>query len=336
MHGSRQEQPQTQEDEAHLLRNDVLDADDWHVLAETMTILEKFMVLIKRAEGTDAGADRGILSDYMTTLNSLIAHIRMWRDDIEARTVDVAKASKSDLHLKTCIVNCWTKLDDYFKILNDTPAHYASVVTTPHMKWKYFEHTWKDASSWKDATDPKSWLPSGKRALNTLWDEYRDLPFENHILVGSKRRRSDSPSDFERSTNMALIYGDDVEEDQLEVWISQRPFALDRNDTIIAYWLRQAKDKSTYQLARMGLDMASIPAMSSECERVFSQAKLLITGQRHRLQADIIEATQCLRMWMIMDRKTAGTWKKKRIDHWVTPYELHNDLDISGLERKSS
>ena len=70
-----------------------------------MTILEKFMVLIKRAEGTDVGADRGILSDYMTTLNSLIAHIRIWRDDIEARTVDVAKASKSNLHLKTYIVN---------------------------------------------------------------------------------------------------------------------------------------------------------------------------------------------------------------------------------------
>jgi hypothetical protein len=105
MHRSRQEQPQTQEDEAYLLRNHVLDADDWHILAETMTILEKFIVLIKRAEGTDARADRGILSDYMTTLNNLIAHVRTWRDDIEARTIDVAKASKSDLHLKTYIVN---------------------------------------------------------------------------------------------------------------------------------------------------------------------------------------------------------------------------------------
>jgi hypothetical protein len=38
-------------------------------------ILEKFMVLIKRAKGINAGADRGILSDYMNTLNSLIAYI---------------------------------------------------------------------------------------------------------------------------------------------------------------------------------------------------------------------------------------------------------------------
>jgi len=70
-----------------------------------MTILEKFMVLIKRAEGTDAGADRGILSDYITILNNLIAYVRTWRDDIEARIINVAKASKSNLHLKTYIVN---------------------------------------------------------------------------------------------------------------------------------------------------------------------------------------------------------------------------------------
>jgi hypothetical protein len=41
----------------------------------------------------------------------------------------------------------------------------------------------------------------------------------------------------------------------------------------------------------MGLDMASIPAMSNDCERVFSQGKLLITGQRNPLKANIIEAT---------------------------------------------
>jgi hypothetical protein len=57
--------------------------------------------------------------------------------------------------------------------------------------------------------------------------------------------------------------------------------------------------------------MISIPAMSSECERVFSQAKLLITGQRGALTVDIIEATQCLRMWLIMDRKKLGKWSGK-------------------------
>ena len=72
---------------------------------------------------------------------------------------------------------------------------------------------WKDAKDWKDIKDPKSWLPSGKKALNTFWDKYCDLLFESTILAGLKRCRSRSPSDFERATNMALIYGEDVKED---------------------------------------------------------------------------------------------------------------------------
>jgi len=106
-----------------------------------MTILEKFMKLIKRAEGTDSQGDRGILSDYMTTLNGLIDHVRKHRDDINIRTADEATASSSDIHLKECIINYWTKLNEYFTKVNNTPAHYASVVTVPMMKWKYFEHT---------------------------------------------------------------------------------------------------------------------------------------------------------------------------------------------------
>jgi hypothetical protein len=50
-------------------------------------------------------------------------------------------------------------------------------------------------------------------------------------------------------------------------------------------------------MARMALDIASMPVMSSECERVFSQRKLLITGPRNRLQANIIDATQWLRIY---------------------------------------
>ena len=60
---------------------------------------------------------------------------------------------------------------------------------------------------------------------------------------------------------MALIYGENAEEDQLEEWIQQKPIPLDRDDTLVAYWLRQSKDQSTYQLARMALDMSLIPAI---------------------------------------------------------------------------
>jgi hAT family C-terminal dimerisation region len=39
------------------------------------------------------------------------------------------------------------------------------------------------------------------------------------------------------------------------------------------------------------------PAMSTECERVFSSTKKLITSERNALAKDIIEACECLKAW---------------------------------------
>ena len=39
------------------------------------------------------------------------------------------------------------------------------------------------------------------------------------------------------------------------------------------------------------------PAMSAECERVFSSAKKLITPERNQLGEDIIETCECLKAW---------------------------------------
>ena len=58
-----------------------------------------------------------------------------------------------------------------------------------------------------------------------------------------------------------------------------------------AWWLcNQCWDKRKY-------DHLSIPAISAECERVFSNTKLTISPNRNRLKEDIIEATECLVQW---------------------------------------
>ncbi len=45
-------------------------------------------------------------------------------------------------------------------------------------------------------------------------------------------------------------------------------------------------------LFQFALDTLSCPAMSAECERVFSNAKRLITPERNQLAEDIIEACE--------------------------------------------
>jgi hypothetical protein len=47
----------------------------------------------------------------------------------------------------------------------------------------------------------------------------------------------------------------------------------------------------------MAFDFFSVPAMSAECERVFSQAKLIMATQRQHLNAEALEAILCLKLW---------------------------------------
>ncbi|KAM5526913.1 hAT family dimerization domain protein [Fusarium oxysporum f. sp. phaseoli] len=51
------------------------------------------------------------------------------------------------------------------------------------------------------------------------------------------------------------------------------------------------------RLLRMAIDLFSIPAMSSEPERIFSLAGQMVTPQRGRLKADLIGAAQCISSW---------------------------------------
>jgi hypothetical protein len=66
-------------------------------------------------------------------------------------------------------------------------------------------------------------------------------------------------------------------------------------DDPIQYWL--ARRRQYPRLSRMAIDLFSIPAMSSEPERIFSLAGQMVTAQRGRLQADIIGAAQCISSW---------------------------------------
>jgi hypothetical protein len=48
-------------------------------------------------------------------------------------------------------------------------------------------------------------------------------------------------------------------------------------------------------------DALSCPAMSTECERVFSSAKKLLTPESNALSEGIIEACECLKAWWKKD-----------------------------------
>jgi hypothetical protein len=96
----------TPEEQEHMLKNDTLTGDNWLALQEVMRILEKFYVLTKRGEGNKLEGDQGILSDYITTLNSLLLHIKEVKDDFDTRTNNLATNNPAILYINQCVVNC--------------------------------------------------------------------------------------------------------------------------------------------------------------------------------------------------------------------------------------
>jgi len=56
----------------------------------------------------------------------------------------------------------------------------------------------------------------------------------------------------------------------------------------------------------MALTYLTLPAMSAEPERVFSTAKITLSGRRCRMGDDLLEAVECLKSWQ-RDWMVAGT-----------------------------
>ena len=84
-------------------------------------------------------------------------------------------------------------------------------------------------------------------------------------------------------------YAPEQVEDMWGFYAESEPITDTTN--LYAHWSVQSYLGGVQQMA---YDHLSIPVMSAECERVFSDTKLTISPNRNRLKEDIIEATECL------------------------------------------
>jgi len=84
---------------------------------------------------------------------------------------------------------------------------------------------------------------------------------------------------------------------EFDSYINSERVVLETSSDInlFQWWWDHKKEYPT--LYQDALDTLSIPAMATECERVFSSAKKLLTPDRNALKDDIIEATECLKAW---------------------------------------
>ena len=204
--------------------------------------------------------------------------------------------SHPDKHLKTNINLAWKKLDEYYTLLDDSPAYLAAICLHPRYKTRWVKKHWADRPEW---------IEKGITTVEELWiSEYKDKPLpkvageENEFKEPSRLQEfmdRDLPSDDDDST--------EEDDDEFSNWQGIKQRCDKKVTNPIAYW--KENQYRWPRLARMAFDMFGIPAMSTEVERTFSDAGDMIIKKRNRLHTDTVSACLCLKQW---DKDGAIEW----------------------------
>lgn len=217
-----------------------------------------------------------------------------------------------DSFMAPCINAGWTKLDTYYALTERSSAYVAAIVLSPHRKWHYFETAWEEHPEW---------IESSKSSVEGLW--------KSHYAPVAKSGESSAQPLVEKPLlkNSFLAWEDEQEDLEL-------PAVFDEYQSYIAaprikvkdvrkWWLEDTQQTLYPNLSKMALDLLSIPAMSAEPERLFSDTKITLQDRRNRLGIDIIEAIECIK-----------SWSKTHKVAWVDDIGLA--LDTAIIEEDSS
>lgn len=353
---------------------DVLDADDWRLLAEIRLILEPIYLMTMRAQGHTKGNGYGQLWEVMTGMEYILEQLEDWRalylpesEDLAAETIDLqaslatspdpdpyrqprlstrpsrprtrrsatsrpasrhedrASRYQADAlprhatseylpnsgianmqpderaYIRASINNAWLKLDEYYNLLGDSPLFAAAVILHPGFGLPFLEEAWS-------SQEHSPWLGPTKLAIRAYFEHwYPDFedPFDLPLTSPSP-----SPSPLS-STSSTTSQHPKRETSRFIQWINnKRSRPLDSHGELERYYLLAPQECSdpiqwwldhqpTFpRLSRFALDLLVIPAMADDPERAFSQGKLTLTSQRHRLGEGRIEALQILKNWL--------------------------------------
>lgn len=294
---------------------DHLSSDDWLILAETASILKPFYTLTMRLQSRAKDAHHGAIWEVLPAMELILDHMedmkKVYRDyhepqDVDLETLPPAQSTRrrhrrqpappfpiddineaSRKHLRTAINNAWEKLDYYYRRTDETPVYLAALVLHPGQKWKYVEDKWAGR---------QEWVEPAQRNIQSFYESYwqRRETTDIHTAQPTQSALSHELDEFEAWVTPHNYYASQaVAVDDYEAYISSPAIPV---SDVIGWW---RDHQITYpKLSQMAFDILSIPAMSAECERIFSLAKLIITSQRHGLSDLTIEAIQCMKNWL--------------------------------------
>src|SRR6266487_2049095 len=163
----------------------------------------------------------------------------------------------------------------------------AAMVLHPRWKWQYFDNNWQQYSSQ---------VRTAKTQLKRLWD----IKYKTDINLDrlSSPEPTTRPSFIEEILDKVAppsssnVVRPTTRRDQLALYLEEAPIS---HIGVMDYWRQQ--ESVWPELAHMAYDFLAIPAMSSECERVFSSCAKQTTPESSRLTGELLWYQECLKNW---------------------------------------
>jgi len=251
------------------LGDDKLQREDWDDIKEECAALRPFKELTLELQSRATSGNHGSVWETLPALELLLEHVEQLK----------ARVSHTDTRFAVCVNNCWQVLQKYYGRTDENPVYAMATLLNPTLRLSYFTRHWSGELA--------SYIPTMKTAVHKHWkDEY----------LAKKSTATTIPR--KRTLLEAFLHHDPISQlgDEFQQWIAAPAVAVTAQSSNLFRW-HIDNQESFPTLHQMALDTLSIPAMSTECERVFSSTKKLINPMRSLLKTDIIEATECLKAW---------------------------------------
>ncbi|KAF6518454.1 hypothetical protein HZS61_002532 [Fusarium oxysporum f. sp. conglutinans] len=278
------------------ISQDMLTPQDWIDLEHFLGILKPFKDLTKRMEGraNKAGLEgsHGSLYETIESLDVLFKELQ------EAGKFADNHPEVVSTYYSYAIDTARVKLEEYFGLTDATPAYRCAVALHPANKFTYFELEW---------SHNKQWISEAKRVVREVYAQYEEAAAKTGTIGAQPQEKVIDDNDValdplqqarKRRQRLAATAASGSRGNkrikltsELDEFMARANKADVEVEDPLEWWVCHASDYPI--LSKMAFDLFSCPAMSAECERVFSQTKKVITDERNRLKSDTVAALEC-------------------------------------------
>jgi len=253
------------------LNDDYLSPDDWELLQKIMLFLQPFYRATMETQGHNATIDL-----VLWTMDILVDHFETSMALYASNTWLCNRISKS-----------WEVFDKYYNKTDETSVYAMAIILHPARRTHYIRKFWK-----------KQWQKPALLGAKKLWEKYRDKGVLDLAAVIPDDLVPDVDTleldEFDRIAKSRELVSNQVG-DEYEAYIKAEPVKI--SGSALNWWLADERRKTWPRLSQLAIDVLSIPAMSDDPERVFSDTRRTISWERMSLGAEVIEHGECLKSW---------------------------------------